>query len=133
MYNAGKPIGKVIDNVYLIDSGISAVFDITNQEIVGIYLQYLRGTETALEMEMEVSTIHDTPNQEIWFKDSTLNVNTGKVYAQKYEFYEEGCFRIPIQTLLKEDKMRLIFKGIGSLSSPGRITVWGCAGTYRRA
>lgn len=88
-----------------------------------LYLDYIKGDETSIELQLEYSHKGDVEGSEVWFAESVgSSANPSVVAVKQYQFTATGKYRLPIPGSYAEDKIRISFKRTGGVA-PGTITV----------
>lgn len=83
-----------------------------------LYIEYEKGDEDALEIEVRYSSSEDAPPGEMFFIE-TISSDDGDVGVFYYRLKSTGDWRIPIQFGRSEDYVKVSVRGI---PAPGPFT-----------
>ena len=79
-----------------------------------LYIDYTKGSETALEIRVEVSCVEDdNPATEGYYVE-TIADNDGYVEQFIFKLTESDKYRIPLQVGEGEDRVRVAVRGAGT-------------------
>jgi len=89
-----------------------------------VYIDYVKGSETALEIMIEESnTDENNPGVELYFVE-TIADNDGFVDPYLFKLTETGAYRIPLQVGESEDRLRVSVRGAGTPAFTGTATLY---------
>jgi len=89
------------------------------------YVDYIKGTETSLEMRVDHSNKFDVDNSEAWFQESKPD-SVNEVKLVEYKFTATGKYRFVTPGYPGEDKVRVSLKrtgGTGGFAETTEVTI----------
>lgn len=103
----------------------SRVGNIHNANVWGLYIDYTKGSEDKMLIQIEYSSVSDIPprEEEKFFVDSYIE-GIEDVKPQYLAVSSSGTYRILFGCILREDRIRVSVKGVGNLSSPGTFKLY---------
>ena len=121
--------GPKQDETFVIGTGELTLFFTDNQKVAvlraaghfNIYIDYTKGTEDEIQIQIETEIKDDTPGG--FFIEAARDVNDGKYIKDPIRIVETSRLRIPIPVVAGESKARVSIKAVGSVVTPGPVTI----------
>lgn len=99
---------------------LTKVANVRDVDETVLYIDYTKGTETGLELRIELSNTQDPSSvSERFYQIGVLDTTTGVLVLTTIKIAATGKYRMPLPTLMQEDRLRVAIRDSGLVGGNG--------------